>query len=72
MVNRVIADLYRDGSGILFYDQEQDVVCKRLEELLNSEKARDLIERGVHISLSCVVDIVLINVLIYLFRGVKF
>ena len=53
MVNRVVADLYRDGSGVLYFDQEQDHACRKFEELLNSEKVRSLLERGVPVSEIC-------------------
>ena len=53
MVSRAVADLYKDGSGNIFIDQAGSLVCKDFEELLNSEKARTLLERGVSITDIC-------------------
>lgn len=53
MVSRAIADLYKDGSGNIFIDQERSLRCENFEELLNSDKARSLIERGVSVADIC-------------------
>ena len=49
MVSRAIADLYKDGSGNIFVDQGDSFVCRDFEELLNSEKAHTLLDKGVPI-----------------------
>ena len=49
MVNSVLADLYKDGSGNIFVDQLQSEDCKKLETLLNSESAKSLMDRGVSV-----------------------
>lgn len=51
-VRRAIADIYPDGSGILYLDQLHSNDCKKLEELLNSNRAQTLLNEG-----KCVTDI---------------
>ena len=38
IVREALVDLYKDGSGILFLNQEKTLICKKLEELLNRKQ----------------------------------
>ena len=44
MVRPAIADLYKDGSGIIYLDQEQSLIAHQLEKHLNSERIKDRIK----------------------------
>ena len=46
VVRRALADLYHDGSGNLFIDQLCGEDCKRLETLLNSNRAQEKLNKG--------------------------
>jgi hypothetical protein len=46
IVRRAIADLYSDGSGLVFLDQYFSPECQRLEEMLNVQRYKELLERG--------------------------
>lgn len=43
LVRPAIADLYPDGSGIIFLDQEQSLEAYQLEDYLNSPQVKDKI-----------------------------
>lgn len=43
LVRPALADLYPDGSGIIFLDQEQSLEAYQLEEYLNSPQVKDKI-----------------------------
>ena len=43
LVRPALADLYPDGSGIIFLDQEQSLEAYQLEEYLNSPQVKDRI-----------------------------
>ena len=43
IVREALVDLYKDGSGILFLNQEETVICKKLEELLNRKQIKEKI-----------------------------
>lgn len=38
IVREALVDLYKDGSGVLFLNQERTLICKKLEELLNRKQ----------------------------------
>lgn len=44
IVRPAIADMYVDGSGTVFLDQEENIVTRQLEECLNSSQVRDRIK----------------------------
>lgn len=50
-VREVIADMYVDGSGIIFANQEKSSVCRSLESSLAN--AKDFIEKGVSVQQIC-------------------
>lgn len=52
-VRRALVDLFPDGSSIMFLDQLHSSDCIDLEELLNSDKAKNLMERGVSVKDIC-------------------
>ena len=56
-VRRALADLYPDGSGILFIDQETDHMCRQLERLFDHEKTRELMDSGIDAKRICGGDI---------------
>ncbi len=43
IVREALVDLYRDGSGVLFLDQQKSSVCERIERFLNSPKIKERI-----------------------------
>ena len=46
-VRRVLADLFPDGSAILYVDQTHSYDCERIEQILNTSRAKGLIEDNV-------------------------
>ena len=52
-VRRAFADLFPDGSSVMYLDQEHSHSCLSLEQLLNSEKAKELMERGMSVKDIC-------------------
>lgn len=52
-VRRALVDLFSDGSSLMFLDQLHSSDCIKLEELLNSDKAKNLMDRGVSVKEIC-------------------
>lgn len=50
-VREVIADMYNDGSGVIFADQEKSDICRILESSLSN--ADDYIKKGVKVHNIC-------------------
>lgn len=53
IVRPAIADLYVDGSGIIYLDQEQSLESEQIEKHLNSEQVKDKIKDSKDIFTYC-------------------
>lgn len=53
IVRPAIADMYKDGSGMIYLDQEESLVSQRLETYLNHSKIRDKIKSIDDVSFWC-------------------
>lgn len=49
-VRDAIADIYPDGSGVLYIDRQKSDECLQLENLFNDEKTKELLQKGVSIN----------------------
>lgn len=52
-VRRALADIYPDGSGILFLDQEQSEMCLRVSAMLNSAQGKECLDKGLTVREIC-------------------
>jgi hypothetical protein len=52
-VRRAFADLFPDGSAIMYLDQNHSADCFKLEELLNTENAKILLDKGISVKEIC-------------------
>ncbi len=48
-VRKSLADLYADGSGILYIDQRYSNDCQELEKILNSKPVKNALLKGINI-----------------------